>query len=406
MNNIRFFYVLFCSLLTVSCNIKKNNEKDNTDKTVKFETLDSLPIFSFGSESIFDTLSEDNLIESIKYIPLSSEREAMMPNRLIVRKLADKFIVVDCNYPIGRQPKIFDLNGKYIKNAFNIGRGPNELLQIISFTANESSNKAYFFSFDKIITIDMVDMSLACNRMPLKEDNLAPFWCALNDGMLVTHTTAPLKGFESNKYPFMYVFDGCFKKVSEHFYNYKRDLYQNTIPDVTAFPCENWNIYSSPSGGTFKDMYSDTIYSVLNKGILKPEYLIYRGDKYMPTIEEVNYPANRKFKKIYYQYIIENDQYLILHYVDQSKGCVNIWSKKSGVLLSHQTMSSTYYYPVNFSFGDFHGELWIDYITADNLIYSIVPAKDLMGVIPYLKEDDNPVIVEIKLKDNYNSVKQ
>lgn len=400
MRKFSLFFILLFAFFVVSCKVKKNSNVNNSVIIINDTVFDSLPVFLFDGGALFDTLSEDNIIESIRYIPLSSEREAMMPNSLIVRKLADKFIVMDCNYPLGRQPKIFDLNGKYIKDAFNIGRGPNELLQIISFTANESSKKAYFFSFDKIITIDMVDMSLTNNRMPLKEDNLTPFWCALNDGMLVTHTTSPLKGFETNEYPFMYVFDGCFKKVGEHFYNYKRDLYQNTIPDVTAFPCENWNISSSPSGGTFKDMYSDTIYSVLNKGILKPEYLIYRGEKYMPTIEEVNYPANRKFNKIYYQYIIENDQYVILHYVDQSKGYVNIWNKKSGVLLSHQTMSSKYYYPVNFSFGEFHGELWIDYITAENLIYSIIPAKDLMGVIPDLKEDDNPVIVEIKLKDN------
>ena len=157
MRKFSLFFILLFAFFVVSCKVKKNSNVNNSVIIINDTVFDSLPVFLFDGGALFDTLSEDNIIESIRYIPLSSEREAMMPNSLIVRKLADKFIVMDCNYPLGRQPKIFDLNGKYIKDAFNIGRGPNELLQIISFTANESSKKAYFFSFDKIITIDMVD---------------------------------------------------------------------------------------------------------------------------------------------------------------------------------------------------------------------------------------------------------
>ncbi|MBR2196188.1 MAG: hypothetical protein IJ911_11300 [Salinivirgaceae bacterium] len=37
----------------------------------------------------------------------------------------------------------------------------------------------------------------------------------------------------------------------------------------------------------------------------------------------------------------------------------------------------------------------------DNTIIAAIPAHKLINVLPNLKEDDNLVVVEIKLKDNY-----
>ena len=406
MRKFSLFFALLFVFFVVSCNVKKRSNVNGlviTNEAVS----DSLPVFLFEGDALFDTLSEDNIIESIKYIPLSSEREAMTSERLIIRKIAGKLLTIDPEASLGSLPKIFDLNGKFIRNAFLRGRGPNELLQLMSFTANEKNDKAIFLSFDKVISLNMNDYSLSSYNLPSVMENTITYeWLVLNDGMLVTNTTIPVKGFETNDFPFMYIYDSCFNKVDEHYYDNKRDLYQNLISGVTAFPSESWHFFSSSQGGTFIDMYSDTIYSILDKGVLKPEYIISRGDKYMPTIEELNYPAEKKFKKIYYRSIIENDQYVILHYAHEGQFFVNIWNKQSGRLLCHQQVRSVYYCPIDFSIGGYHGELLVDYLMADNRLYVAVPARYLMDKIPSLKPDDNPVIVEIKLKDNYNPVKQ
>ena len=402
MSKVRCLFFLFCLLFILAC----KNRSNNTVRVLMDDVADSILVFSFDDEALFDTLSEDNIIESIKYIPLSSEREAIMPERLIIRKFSKDFLAIEFSGSAKRS-KIFDFNGNYIKDAFHIGRGPNELTNLMTFTANEKSNKAYFLSFDKILSLNMNDYSMFTRTIPNSLENTETFdWCALNNGDLVTKTTFPVKDFETNKYPFLFVYDSCFNKVREHYYSHSRDLYQNLISGVTPSPCEAWNISSSPNGGTFIDMYSDTIYSILDGGELKPEYIISRGDKYMPTIEEVNYPAEKKGKKIYYRYIIENDQYVILHYGYDNKCFVNIWNKKNGKLLCHQEVRTLLYYPIDFSIGGYHGELLVDYITSDNCIYVAIPARDLMEEIPSLKPDDNPVIVEIKLKDNYNPIKQ
>ena len=404
MRKFSLFFALLFVFFVVSCNVKKQNNVNSSVITNK-AVSDSLPVFLFEGDALFDTLSEDNIIESIKYIPLSSEREAMMPERLIIRKFSKDFLALEFNMGTAKQPKIFDLNGNYIKDAFHIGRGPNELTNFMSFTANEKSNKAYFLSFDKILSLNMNDYSMFTRKIPNSLENTETFdWCALNNGDLVTKTN-PVEDFETNKYPFLFVYDSCFNKVREHYYSHSRDLYQNLISGVTPAPWENWSISSSPNGGTFIDMYSDTIYSILDGGELKPAYIISRGDKYMPTIEEVNYPAEKKGKKIYYRYIVENDQYVILHYGYDNKCFVNIWNKQNGKLLCHQEVRTLLYYPIDFSIGGYHGELFVDYITSDNCIYVAIPARNLMEEIPGLKPDDNPVIVEIKLKDNYNPVK-
>ena len=403
MSKVRCLIFLFCLLLILAC----KNRSNNTVRVLMDDVADSILVFSFDDEALFDTLSEDNIIESIKYIPLSSEREAIMPEGLIIRKFSKEFLALEGYLGTAKQSKIFDLNGNYIKDAFHIGRGPNELTNFMSFTANEKSNKAYFLSFDKILSLNMNDYSMFTRTIPNSLENTETFdWCALNNGDLVTKTTFPVEDFETNKYPFLFVYDSCFNKVREHYYSHSRDLYQNLISGVTPAPWENWSISSSPNGGTFIDMYSDTIYSILDGGELKPAYIISRGDKYMPTIEEVNYPAEKKGKKIYYRYIIENDQYVILHYGYDNKCFVNIWNKKNGKLLCHQEVRTLLYYPIDFSIGGYHGELLVDYITSDNCIYVAIPARNLMEEIPGLKPDDNPVIVEIKLKDNYNPIKQ
>src|SRR5574344_692582 len=402
MSKVRCLFFLFCLLFILAC----KNGSNNTVRVLMDDVADSMLVFSFEDEAFFDTLSEENIIESIKYIPLSSEREAMMPKSLIIRKFSKEFLAIEFSGS-PKQPKIFDLTGNYIKDAFHIGRGPNELTNLMSFTANEKSHKAYFLSFAKILSLNMNDYSMFTRKIPNSLENTETFdWCALNNGDLVTKTSFPVEDFETNKYPFLFVYDSCFNKVKEHYYSHSRDLYQNLISGVTPDPCETWSISSSPNGGTFIDMYSDTIYSILDGGELKPAYIISRGDKYMPTIEEVNYPADKKFKKIYYRYIVENDQYVILHYAYDNKYFVNIWNKQNGKLLCHQEVSSMLFYPIDFSIGGYHGELYVDYITSDNCIYVAIPARDLMEEIPGLKPDDNPVIVEIKLKDNYNPIKQ
>ena len=126
MRKFSLFFALLFVFFVVSCNVKKRSNVNGSVITNK-AVSDSLPVFLFEGDALFDTLSEDNIIESIKYIPLSSEREAMTSERLLVRKIAGKFLIIDPEVSLGSLPKIFDLNGKFIRNAFLRGRGPNEL---------------------------------------------------------------------------------------------------------------------------------------------------------------------------------------------------------------------------------------------------------------------------------------
>ena len=58
---------------------------------------------------------------------------------------------------------------------------------------------------------------------------------------------------------------------------------------------------------------------------------------------------------------------------------------------------------VPLSFDGYHGAVRFHTVSAiDNTIIAAIPADKLMNVLPNLKEDDNLVMVEIKLKDGYN----
>ena len=400
------FYTIIIVLCIVSCKQSTNKVEQSVNNP---NVSDTLTVFSFDETPLFDTLTSDNIIESIKYIPLeTNDKSVFDDSRVIVKMIANQLLVVSNNIdkPFA---KLFDFSGKYIKDLIHIGRGPLELLDIYGYVANDSLKRVSFLGFDKIVTYDFVEDRLFANKMPQNDYmRFLPYMVSLNDGTFIGQQSGTGKEnrLDDNKMPYMYVLDSDFRIISNKYYSIKRKLHQNLISDVTAFPCESWHINSTSGGGVFIDMYCDTVYSILDGGLLKPSYLIERGERYMPTIEEVNYPRDKKFKKIYYNAIVENGQYLFLKYYHKNSYYVNMWDKLNNKLLSHQIIESNYRSLINVSFDGYTGAPTIDYITADNRIYTIIPTEKLIGVIPDLKKDDNAVIVEIKLKDNFNSLKQ
>ncbi len=407
MKIISFYSILIAACL-FSCKQKINVTKQSTDNSKESDTL---KVFEFDDTPLFDTLALDNVIDSVTFIPLeTNEKSVFNGSEVVVRKINDKYLIVSNNSD-RPSAKLFDASGAYVKDLLHLGRGPLELFQLFGFVANDSIGKASFWGYDKIITYDFDTDRLYANNMP--KDEYMTFlsnMVSLNDGLYVGHRAGTLKELDENKVPYMYVLDSDFKIKEKKYYTFNRKLFQNMISGVTKGSLEGWVIGQTPSGGVFIDMYSDTVWTIGPDASLTVSYLFNRGQEYMPTIDDVNAKLEVKSQKIFFEQLFENDNYILLSYHHKKMYHTVIWDRINNSMISHSIYSFSYRRngcgTVLFSFKGFEGLLPVNYITADNRIYVTIPAEKLIGVIPDLKEDDNAVIIEIKLKDNFNSVKQ
>lgn len=392
-----------------------NKTQDHDKKAIVNSSVlstDSIISFHFLETAGLDTISYENLIESVRYIPLETKDGSYVDCRteLNLYKVKDKFCVVG-----GRSSytcaKLFGEDGKYINEMFKLGRGPEELLSPLEWFADYNSSKMIFVeTYGKILVYDINTMKKECYRTPefdLPEITLLQ-WCAFEDGTYVgSEDMAYRPQYNENGLPYLYHLDNSFKVDIKKFYPEKREICQTPIQNLNV-PYEEWQLSRAYNGVEFIDMYNDTVYDVKSDLSLTPLYIIDRGPKYRPDYVENSKPSRKK-DKIYVYNFMDSKDYFFLTYTYGGERRSTVWNKKLNIryidvakdLNNHFRQCS-----LPFSFDGFSGWLPIEYITEDNKLYVAVEAYKLLHVVPNLKPDDNPVVIEIKLKDNFNSVKQ
>ena len=86
---------------------------------------------------LYDTLRMGEMIESVRYIPLESSDNALL-DAVWIRKVGDIYCVISNVFTNGVM-KLFDADGKYIRDAFRIGRAREEVLRCSCSRSHTSS---------------------------------------------------------------------------------------------------------------------------------------------------------------------------------------------------------------------------------------------------------------------------
>lgn len=397
--NMFFKYtIIVCLLLLFSCKAKETSKNEET-----FDQRDSLLILNFSDQSVVDTFSYENYIKEIRYIPLETTDKSVLGESVIkVRKIEDN-LIVSSGVNESLLIKRFDINGKYIGNLFYVGRGKNELTLPYYWTANDSAKAAIIVGQNKLLYYDVSTSSLSDIRVK----DTPYLGTMLSNGDYVvsqSETSDPRSG--TSELPYMYFLDRKGNVLFERYYSSKRDIAYRPNPGIGSYPYEFYILKSAYYGATFSDMFNDTIYKIKSKDNIVPGYVLNRGNKYMPLIDEVHDDLKKKAKKIYFVSVTDSPDYLFVSYWYNELYCNSMWSKKTGDLIANVEIEKDVYIAsfwkydcyMPFSFDGFKGILPIDYVTADNKIYVGIKASKLKNVIPNLTDDDNPVIVEITLK--------
>lgn len=116
MRRVYLFTLLILFAFT-SC----NNRKHAQTVAVENQGIDTnLVLYSFECPPLYDTLSYDNIIKEVSYIPLETNELSYIGNVYKIETIDGNLLVCNGKYYPKFQIKMFDSEGNFIKNIFNI----------------------------------------------------------------------------------------------------------------------------------------------------------------------------------------------------------------------------------------------------------------------------------------------
>ena len=397
-----FLLVLF--FLTISCKggQKSSGSSDNADSDSCIVEADVYrdPVTIHIDDKIvplYDTLTLNNLIESVRYIPLETSDSSIIAAEM-VRKIDDIYCVTsDLRSSI---LKLFDANGKFIRNVFRIGRARNEIAMLTQFIINVPGreiiassvldSKFVIFNIDSLTYRTVYNENFEINRpFPLgkghyvakPKNNRAVLGPTIDE----TYDSLPhLMFYDSNFNITGTVGDGA---------KPWRDL------ETTAPPRLTTNVYESGDGVIYRYADGDTVFTVDADEQMVPIIILDIPDKLKPTIKQSETdPASRKHQMIYVEQLQLSRDYVFIEYQYGGKSNSGIWSRNTGKLLYLHSFPYGWNQIV-ISVDGFSVQHNVNYLNRkDNVIIIPIDASYLVGTIPGVKDDDNPIIMEITLR--------
>ena len=414
MNKYQLFLAI--SFIAIACN-KANNMGEKGRELTTEASEDSIKNYVFNKSIAFDTLSYSNVIESVRYIPLSSDNQSLLGELSRIIKTSQYYILLSDEYTSEMKMKAFDHNGRYVKDVLYVGRGRNEVISCgeCSYNSECAQMLACDMEGGKMISIDVNDLSVKmypipafCSDAIVDNESVKRYtggeyftmWTTvqISKDLYVGTTGIPgHKIYDENLIPPLCFMDSAFEITEALFYDEPRKIYQEVKVGANK-ATDNWELGNSGKGVYFIDVFNDTIYSVEMDKRIKARYVMHRTKEQMPQVTDVKVKNSAVAEKIHFAGIVETDNYILLRtlYGDLNVGFY-MWSKNNETpICIHNDCN------VPLSFDGYHGAVSFSSIyTTGNTIIAAIPAHKLINVLPNLKEDDNLVVVEIKLKDNY-----
>ena len=402
----QYFFLLAAFLLAVSCGggRKSNQSSDNNgaDSCIVEGDVYRGPVTIYIDDKLvplYDTLTLDNMIESVRYIPLETSDSSLI-DAVNVRKIDDIYCVASSF--LNSMVKLFDSNGRYIRNVFRVGRARDEISNSSTFKINTSGREiiANSISTRKYVFFNLD--SLTYRTVYNDKFKIFPFY-PLGKGHYVAlpRNNRPVNGSTITEtydsLPHLMFYDSNLNITGTAGYGAKpwRDLETTVIPRLSS------EILESGDGVIYRYVDGDTVYTVDADERMVPAVILDIPGKLKPTIRQAEVdPASRKEQMIYVQYFQLSRDYVFIEYQYGGEDYSGIWSRDSGKLLYlNKTPGLSGLNTVLVSVDGYTTQFYVHYLNRrDNEIIFAVNPSFLVGIIPGLKADDNPVIMEMTLR--------
>lgn len=347
------------------------------------------------SKQAIKDVSLSNLTKDIQYIPLSNDK--FLNDIVNVKHTQNGFYVIDSKSLLLR----FSKKGEFEAHIGKFGKGPGEYLFITDFFVHESSNIVYaLISYEKKINkynssgafIQSFDLPMRTQKIAGFKDRFLTFNNISNGSNPISFNLMDLNGKLLNQFANKYKFNNSKGRVVRFegeclFYNFQNNLH-------------------------FKEIYSDTVFYLKDKNIT-PKYIIQsRKNGFTIEARQILNAGNDIKDVIIQSNLLESKNYLFFEYNNETL----VYAKNDSVCFKIGKKEGF----VN----DFDGgpNVVIKSIINDNTLLTWLNAFELKAYISSdafksstpkypekkkaleklansLNENDNPVLMLIKLKE-------
>ena len=335
----------------------------------------------------------NDIAAEITYTPLETHSNALLGggNRMAV---VDGDIYIDAGTsrsPIYR----FDARGRFVRQMTRTGRGPGEYIMSLVWHANATRRT--------VVVADPVGYNLVTvstdggQPTGVKINNSDGFgWIPLNDGTFLVHKDLPRSRREGAKLSLRF-FDANWKPTGtvERLSKYAPET---PAMDISASfeSAERNQTWSNFRGeALLLEAFNDTLFTVRSRSEPITPHLVLKRGRLAPASGD---SGADKRRHIYIGYLHESGDHLYLTFKYDGKNYHDIWSKREGRLLIRRASKEgeTSGFPLSLPGG---GELYLNVAHADrDRFYFVMQSVDACRFLPGVKEDDNPVVVILKLK--------
>lgn len=362
-----------------------------------------------------DGVNLSDLILDINYIPLETKSESLISDPAKIRT-TDNLIFVKNRNP--QSLKVFDYNGNYVTDIGKKGNGPGEFTHFISFGIDE---------IKKIIVVfNAVPYKLLTFGYDGKFKESFPY----NDGKYVND----IDFISDNKYIVMKSNASGSTDFSYHLYTNNHQLIAKRIKPINFTMKGSFGLSQAFSYYIFKNQFivkenllNDTVYFVSAMNSMIPKYVFDFGKLAFPLeLQKNSLELTLKAREsgranvseldeyIMPDGIFETNSYIILCYRFNQKFYWGYYNKqtKETCTTVNQGIINDYdggplFHPIyqknNMIIGFIHAYEFIDYINSSTFKNSTPKypekKKELEKLANSLNENDNPVLMLVKLKE-------
>ena len=398
-NNILFIILSVCLL---SCQYAGDSTKNST--------IETIPVFSnYTTELPFSAF-----VDTIELIPLETTEENLIGEitRLIFND--GTYYIRSTNSMQNAKLFVFDENGKYLKKISKQGGGPEEYIEFKDFTMT-IDNQVVIADYQKLLYFDSEGKFLHSNK--INQSFSATELLSTKENDILVFLTLP-NLFQN------YLISKIDKEGNQNFFfnpGKEEALKCNFRTIWRAFLATDSSFYLAYP-------FCDTIYSISPdlKKIASIYYIDY-GDKKLPNIpidpEDDCLSWQKKLNRLddYAERISTGigDNFLYIGIMDKArKGYLSLYSKRSKKILTAQKLVDDMYLlgnvipitpkriPHNMDGNDIIWEVEPRILMEGYQRLSAADRETLQQKYPAwdqicssLKEDDNPVLLRIKVKD-------
>lgn len=389
---MRSCYFFICiTLLLFSCHKKQSVINVSTNEEMLNQGYD-LPLvsYNFEGEASIDTLSIDNIIKSVELIPLETNDNSLVDMVIDVEPINDYYVVKHGKNLLNFQIAVFNKEGKFVRNLYNLGRGPNEITQTLNSFCIESTNDVMIMGMDKILICNVETGSISHYRPYESADGTISVgkFAPLPDGTIACLNA--VKNKKNETHPFLIIFDSNLKPIK--YYSDDKIRYSERSDGPVLVSA----LTRSPNGALYRDILNDTVFSVRGKDAINPAFVLDVPSKNRPQIANESSSERKKVKYYYHDifYPFESENYIFDGYSFDNKEYNVIWKKGLPKPL-YKTSSDRSGYWIKVDdltlFCNMHSCI-------NNQIITTIPWFLASRFIDDIQPDSNPVLLKITLR--------